>query len=131
MQALLRYRLEQADQTLQEAEVLAKTALWRGAANRSYYAMFYAVLALLATRKLGTSKHSSVLALFDREFVKPGLLPKELSRTLHQAFDLRQDQDYSELVSLDEATVNTVLVNARSFVMAVNEFLLDNRYVQR
>lgn len=97
MQALLRYRVEQAEQTLEEAFVLFKALLWRGAVNRAYYSMFYATLALLATRRLGTSKHSSVLALFDREFVKAGLLPKELSRVLHQAFDLRQEQDYSEL----------------------------------
>lgn len=73
--ALVRYRLEQAVETLREASLLLDQSAWRGAQNRAYYAMFYAVLALLATRQLGSSKHSGVLGLFDREFVKPGLLP--------------------------------------------------------
>jgi uncharacterized protein (UPF0332 family) len=39
--------------------------------NRLYYAMFYAVLALLQEKEMGTSKHSGAIALFDREFVVP------------------------------------------------------------
>ena len=42
----------------------------RGALNRVYYAMFYAVPALLASRQLSASKHSGAIALFHRKFVK-------------------------------------------------------------
>ena len=76
LHALVHYRLQQAVETLREASLLLDQSAWRGAQNRAYYAMFYAVSALLATRQLGSSKHSGVLGLFDREFVKPGLLPK-------------------------------------------------------
>lgn len=50
--------------------------------NRLYYAMFYAVLALLQEKEMGTSKHSGAIALFDREYVKTGLFPKEMSKAL-------------------------------------------------
>jgi hypothetical protein len=46
--ALVRYRLGEAKETLEEARLLAREARWRGALNRVYYAMFYATLALLA-----------------------------------------------------------------------------------
>ena len=42
----IRLRLEQARETLKEADALREHELWRGVINRSYYAMFYAVLAL-------------------------------------------------------------------------------------
>jgi uncharacterized protein (UPF0332 family) len=64
------YRLQQAHETLQKAESLCVMSLWRGTINRPYYAMFYAVLALAVLRQQVTSKHSGVLAFFDREFVK-------------------------------------------------------------
>jgi len=63
LEDLLRYRLEQAHETLREAELLLDGAALRGTVNRAYYAMFYALLALLATRQLGTSKHSGVISL--------------------------------------------------------------------
>jgi len=43
--------------------------------------MFYAVLALLANRQMGTSKHTGVLSLFDREFIKTGIFSRELSKS--------------------------------------------------
>jgi uncharacterized protein (UPF0332 family) len=70
LEDLLRYRIEQAHETLREAEILLGEEALRGAIDRAYYAMFYALLALLATRQLGTSQHSGAISLFDREFVK-------------------------------------------------------------
>ena len=51
LEALLRYRMEQAHETLREAEVLLNESALRGTVNRAYYAMFYALLALLATKQ--------------------------------------------------------------------------------
>ena len=44
LHALVRYRMEQAVETLREANLLLDKSAWRGAQNRAYYAMFYAVL---------------------------------------------------------------------------------------
>ncbi len=85
LEGLLRYRMQQAYDTLEEGRILLDASALRGTVNRAYYAMFYALLALLATKQLGTSRHSGALSLFDREFVKPGLFPPELSRLLHLA----------------------------------------------
>lgn len=48
-QALIAYRLDQADHALRQAEVLAGVEEWDGVVNRAYYAMFYSTLALLLT----------------------------------------------------------------------------------
>ncbi|MBE9063552.1 HEPN domain-containing protein [cf. Phormidesmis sp. LEGE 11477] len=76
LQLLVRYRLAEAKETIEEAKLLLEYIAFRGSINRSYYAMLYALLGLLATRGLGTSKHSGVISLFDREFVKTGLLQR-------------------------------------------------------
>lgn len=55
---MVRYRYNQAYETLQEAEILLAQKAWRGTVNRAYYAMFYAVLAVLTTRQLSASKHT-------------------------------------------------------------------------
>jgi uncharacterized protein (UPF0332 family) len=128
LRALVRYRLEQAGETLREASLLLAESAWRGAQNRAYYAMFYAVLALLATRQLGSSKHSGVLGLFDREFVKPGLLPRALSRSLRLAFNRRQSWDYGEVTELDPEEVTETVAEAKLFVQAIEEFLHESGF---
>lgn len=65
IRALASYRLEQADESLKAGRVLLEQGLFRPSLNRSYYAMFYSVLALLTTLREETSKHDRAIALFD------------------------------------------------------------------
>jgi uncharacterized protein (UPF0332 family) len=129
LEDLLRYRMDQAHETLREAEILLNESALRGTVNRAYYAMFYALLALLATRQLGTSRHSGALALFDREFVKTGVFPAELSRSLHLAFDRRQTHDYGEMTQINRPIAEETLTEARNFVAAIEAHLRSAGYL--
>ena len=124
IQALVTYRLEQADESLEAARALLVKKLIRPTINRAYYAMFYAVLALLAQGKKETSKHSGAIALFDRDFVKQGVFKKDYSRWLHDAFDLRQRSDYAPEYHASAEDAEITLNNAETFVDAVKKVLL-------
>lgn len=129
--ALVQYRLALAGEVLADAHKLFQAqGSVRSIANRSYYAMFYAVLAILATIGQGFAKHSGVISLFDRHFVKTGLLPKELSKAIHRAFDLRQQGDYGEttfVVNIEDAT--ELLESSKAFVAAIQTYLWNQRLV--
>ena len=119
VKALVSYRLEQAEESMAAASMLLHQGLLRRSVNSSYYAMFYAILALLSIHKMETSKHSGAIALFDREFVKNGVLSKELSRWLHGAFDLRQRCDYEAQFQISTERAAATLETAKSFVAEV------------
>lgn len=123
IRALVTYRIEQADESLLAAKTLLDKKLIRPSVNCAYYAMFYAVLALLALGKKETSKHSGAIALFDREFVKQGVFNKDYSRWLHDAFDLRQRSDYAAEYQASEQEAEKTLKNAESFVDEVKSVL--------
>ena len=123
IQALVTYRLEQADESLEAASTLLVKKLIRPSINRAYYAMFYAVLALLAQGKKETSKHSGAIALFDRDFVKQGIFKKDYSRWLHDAFDLRQRSDYAAEYHASPEDAEITLKNAETFVDSVKKVL--------
>jgi len=116
-------RLEQARETLAEAEALCEHDLWRGVINRSYYAMFYAVLALAASKGVALSKHTHAIAFFDKEFVQKGIFSKELSRSLHYGFDERQTNDYGEIWEIEYGEAEMALSEAKTFVEAIGEYL--------
>ena len=124
--ALIRYRMERARQTLNTAQILREqNADTASIVNRAYYAMFYAALALLATIGKETSKHSGVMALFDRHFVKTGILPKEMGKFLHTAFDARQTGDYEDKPEISRAMAGRILEFAVQFVDSIEEKLRD------
>jgi uncharacterized protein (UPF0332 family) len=74
-------------------------------------------------RRLGTSKHAGALALFDREFAKTGVLPRELSRSLHLAFERRQTYDYGEMAEVTPQIATEAVAEATAFVAAVEAHL--------
>ncbi len=118
---LVEYRLAQGRQTLGAAGRLLAAGYLRDAVNRAYYAMFYASLGLLASRRLGTSKHSGVLSLFGQHFVKSGLFPSNKAVYLRQAFELRQKCDYREFVEPDESQCREVIQRAEEFLQQAEE----------
>jgi uncharacterized protein (UPF0332 family) len=87
-----------AASTLDAAEVLLKAQKdTTSIVNRSYYAVFYAAIALLKKKKieLTTSKHAGVMAAFDNPIVRLDRAKrKRYSRILHDLFDSRLDADY-------------------------------------
>ncbi len=129
-EALLAFRMREAEETLRDAERMLESGLSpRSIANRAYYAMFYSVLALFlkANVAIKTSKHAGVISVFDKEFVHTGMIDAHFSKILHKTFEARQTIDYKELVevTVEEAAVH--VKGAREFQSAVRKFIAASR----
>ena len=124
--ALICYRLTEAEDSIEEAKVLLKEGMsMRAVINRLYYAMFYAVLALLQAKQLGTSKHIGAISLFDKEFIKTGIFDKNMSKSLHRAFELRLKGDYMEDAEVTQKDVDDILPQATDFIKKIKDYLLN------
>lgn len=99
-------RIETAYRTFQAANVLAQNGFWNSAVNRLYYAIFYAVNALLVFNEIYTHSHSGMRNQFSRYFIKTGKLDKKYGKLLVQLYDWRQKGDYENLYDFTEDTVN-------------------------
>ncbi len=102
MRDLARLRIRQAHETLHDARILLENSgSPRSVINRSYYAAFYAVSALLASEGVSSRKHSGVISSFDQRFVKSGEIAVEFSRSLHELFGMRSEDDYRTFNPVD------------------------------
>jgi uncharacterized protein (UPF0332 family) len=125
-EALLAYRLREAEETLADARTMLETGgSTRTVINRSYYAMFYGVLALFIREgtDIRSSKHAGVIGLFDKEFVHPGKLPVEYSRMLHRLFDARQESDYKEFAQYSEEEARKFFAMAETFIAEITRYV--------
>jgi uncharacterized protein (UPF0332 family) len=121
---LAQYRLQQAEESLEEARFLLegkKSA--RSIINRAYYAMFYSVLALLVYEPYSSSKHSGVLSYFNKRFIKENIFRENLGRAITKAFELRQRSDYREYCDLNYDQVVPLITEAEKFIQSVKVFL--------
>jgi uncharacterized protein (UPF0332 family) len=121
---LIQYRLECARDVLHDAHVLKDNGGSPASiVNRAYYSVFYAALALLVTVNVEPTKHAGVLAKFDEFFIREEIFPKEMSKIIHHAFDMRQAGDYQKSKVITEEQAVEVLNSAEEFVNAIEEKL--------
>ena len=90
---LIVYRLDRANETMLEANLLANEGFYNAAINRLYYACFYAVQALLLKNQITATTHAGVKSMLGLHFVSKGLLPKELGKTFSRLFEIRHSGD--------------------------------------
>ena len=125
-QDLIRYRIERARETFEEALLMQREDHWNACANRLYYACFYAVTAILAKEELASSKHSGVKALFNKHLVKTGQVGKENGRLYNQLFQARQEGDYVDFVVFDGDTVEPWISRVSDFIEALSILAKDD-----
>jgi len=123
---LVRYRLERAEETIEESMLLAKESHFNAAANRLYYACFYAASALMVAYGITTSSHAGVKKMLGMHFVSKGLLPIEQGKTFSRLFEIRHSGDYDDFVYCDKAMIDEYLPKAISFIGSVKT-LLQNK----
>jgi uncharacterized protein (UPF0332 family) len=129
IEILVKHRLRQATDALKDARILHDNqGSPQSIVNRSYYAMFYSALAL--HQKLGAvpSKHTGTISTFDREFVGKGVFSRDLSKSFHKAFDLRQTSDYKAVEPISMKQAEGILGEAVVFVNAVSDYLLHKAH---
>ena len=123
MRDLTKYRLERSAEFLEESKMLLQNGSFKGSINRSYYAIFTAVRALLAEKEVDFKKHSAVISYFRREYIKLGIFGKKFSDYIGDAFRFRNNSDYADffIVSREEAEIQCN--NAAEFYGAVKNYL--------
>ena len=121
---LVRYRLDRANEALDEAVLLLGSGHANTFVNRLYYACFYAVSALLLAKGLSSTKHSGVRMLFHQHIVKPGLLDIPGGQIYDKLYDNRQKGDYADLTRFEVQEVRPWLDEARAFVADVEALIL-------
>jgi len=113
---LIAYRMERANEAIDEAKMLFEAGHINLYVNRLYYACFYAVSALLLTKDFSTSKHGYLRSLMHREFVKTGLIPKELGKHFDLLFNNRLKGDYGDFARFKADDVSGWLERTKTFV---------------
>ena len=109
---VVKYRIEKAIRTYSEAIGSIKSGYVETAANRLYYAAYYAVSALLISYKYEASTHNGVIQIFGKAFLKNNIVDKKHGKTFNQLFSLRLTGDYEDRHIIDMTTELLPLVEA-------------------
>ena len=95
--------------------------------NRAYYAIFYAIRAVLAIEEVDFKRHKDVLAYFNKEYVNKEKIPKKIGRKISQAQRIREDSDYDDDYEPSFEKTEQQINTAQELIDLVEEYI-NNYY---
>ena len=123
--ALSNIRLQHAEECLEDSRNCLSSERYKNSANRSYYAIFHAMRAVLALDEYDSKKHSGIISEFRKRYIKTEILPRQLSSTIIELFDIRTSSDYDDFFIISKEEVIKQYENAAEFVEAIKKYLND------
>lgn len=120
---LSNYRLDRAKEDIRTAQINIENGLYKGAINRSYYAIFHAIRAVNVLDGFDASKHSSVIAHFNQYHVHTGDFEKGIYKIIDSAYRIREKCDYSDFFIVSKEDALEQYEKAAKFLESVEKFL--------
>ncbi|HAB51468.1 MAG TPA: hypothetical protein DCQ26_10840 [Marinilabiliales bacterium] len=121
--SLVKYRLQQANDTIELARFLLSSNKLVIAVNRIYYGMYYALTALALENKFETSKHAQLIGWFNKEFIASKRLDSKFGKILRNAFQNRTKGDYDAFIDFSKAEVELMLDEMVLFIDEIKKVL--------
>lgn len=122
-QNLISYRLEQANETIEDVKLLIENDRLRSAVNRIYYGMFYSLLALGLAFEFETSKHAQLIGWFNKEFIHEGLIDSKYGKIINKAFNRRTKGDYDTYVDFEKEIVIEMFDEMKDFISTIKLYI--------
>ena len=97
--------------------------LYKDSINRSYYAAFYAVKAVLALSTVDFKRHKDVMGYFNKEYVAKEVFPREIGRKLGTLQRVREKSDYDDFYIASKEKTNEQFQTAELVISVVKKYL--------
>ena len=123
---MCKYRIEQAKESLKASQIMLENNMIKDAINRSYYAVFYALKAVLALEEKDFKRHKDVVAYFNKMYVATGKFPKDLGRMIAKLQQLREKSDYDDFFVASIAKAEQQIMTAEKVITEVDYFIRNN-----
>ena len=117
------YRLARAREEYETAVILFDTGHFRAANNRAYYSIFHAMRAVLAFDGYDSKKHSGIIAVFRKDYIKTGIFDIYLSDIIGSASEIRNASDYDDMFIADKTETAEQIRNAKEFLNKIGSYV--------
>jgi len=123
MNAEIQKLIERAEDFYLDSQYLLQGKRFEAVVNRSYYAMFTGVQALLFTKNVFSKTHQGAQVKFHELFIRTGIIPEGMGKILNETYEKRQLSDYDVDAEISQIEAEKVLENTRLFLDKIKTYL--------
>lgn len=121
--SLVKYRIKQANDTIELAKFLIDSNRLIVAVNRIYYGLYYSITALAIKFQFETSKHAQLIGWFNKKYIATDILDKRFGKILRNAYQNRTKGDYDAFVTFDKDEVFEMYIEMIDFIKEVEKLI--------
>ncbi len=121
--AIAVYRLEKAENAFVEANDCVSLGHWNLAANRLYYAAYYASSALLISAGHSAKSHEGTIGMIGQHYVRTGILSGEDGILLARLQNMRHTGDYDDFLDWKKEDVEPYISKVEAFVEKIKRII--------
>ncbi|MCK4766214.1 MAG: HEPN domain-containing protein [Candidatus Aminicenantes bacterium] len=93
------------------------------ACSRAYYAVFYLLEGVLLLDKKAFSKHSAVISVFNKDYIKTGIFTVEFSKYIKYLLKRREIGDYSFSIRVGKKDAENCIIKAKDMFDVISPYL--------
>jgi uncharacterized protein (UPF0332 family) len=113
--------LDCASEKFTAAEILANHEYFDDAISRTFYGLLFCARALLLTRDITSEDPDEIISAFNKEFVKKGVVDKEMGKLLKDVKNLAYKADYSLSFNVSDEKIRGHMRDAEQFMEQVED----------
>ena len=115
--------IEKSQRAIKSANREFKAGDYDYACSRSYYAVFYLLEGVLLLDEKRFTKHSAVISVFNRDYVKTGIFPTEFSKHIKYLSKRREIGDYSFSIRVGKEDAKNCISKAEETFKEISAYL--------
>jgi uncharacterized protein (UPF0332 family) len=119
------YRMRSAIETLGVSALCLESQHYKDSINRSYYAAFYAVKAVLALEEVDFKRHKDAVAHFNKTYVATDIFPREIGKKLGRLKQERETSDYDDFYIASKEESERQIAVAEEFIKLSEHYCLN------
>lgn len=121
--AIIAYRLEKADHAIVEARDCSTMGHWTLAANRLYYAAYYAASALLLRGGYSAKTHDGTIGLIGQYYVRTGILSSEDGALFAKLQMMRHTGDFDDFFDWGQEDIEPSFPKVEALVAKIKKII--------
>ncbi|MBW8051292.1 MAG: HEPN domain-containing protein [Cytophagales bacterium] len=125
-ETLIKYRIEVAKETLDDAKFNMDNNKLFVAVNRIYYGMYYMLSALALMHKFKRTKHKPLIDWFIKTFVDENIIDKKFGDIITNTFDKRIEGDYVPYTKFSKKEAEELFEQAKDFNKEIEKLIISN-----
>ncbi len=126
---LSKYRFERAKEEIDASKELLSLGYVNASASRSYYSVFYTLLAVTSLDGFESSKHSGIISYFNRYYVKTKIFDGSISEIIRNSFEKRTNADYGDFYKVSNVEAESQIGRAEKIIEIIQPYL-ESRWAE-